>query len=120
MTTKEEPKKLYKICTQTNYYEQYEIEANSYEEAVDSVMESINYGTSDYPINVERTCYEFDHKEVLTGSSDHVGLFAVESTDPDNDYLISTESIGNWRDCTSEEWVKDRDEAVAAGYTYSS
>ena len=56
----------------------------------------------------------------MTGSSDHVGLFAVESTDPDNDYLISTESIGNWRDCTSEEWVKDRDEAVAAGYTYSS
>ena len=50
-------KKLYKICTQTNYYEQYEIEADSYEEAVDSVMETIHYGTDDYPMNVERLWY---------------------------------------------------------------
>ena len=114
-------KKLYKICTQTNYYEQYEIEADSYEKAVDSVMETIHYGTDLYPINVERTFYYFADKQVLTDSRDHIGLFAIECNDIDSDdCLVSTQSCGDWRDCTSEEWVKDRDEAVAAGYTYSS
>ena len=97
-------KKLYKICTQTNYYEQYEIEADSYEKAVDSVMESIHYGTDDYPMNVERLWYEFDDKQVLTDSRDHIGLFAVESNDPDNDDLVSTRSCGDWRQPTFEEY----------------
>ena len=103
-------KKLYKICTQTNYYEQYEVVADSYEKAVDSVMESIHYGTDDYPENVERLWYEFDHKDVLTGSRDHIGLFAVESTDIDNDDLVNTESLGFWREPTIEEYRADVNE----------
>lgn len=103
-------KKLYKICTQTNLYEQYEIEANSYEEAVDSVMDTINYGHDTYPLNVERLWYEYDHKEVLENSRDHIGLFAVESSDPDNDDLIDTECLGFWREPTVDEYAKDEAE----------
>ena len=98
-------KKLYKICTQTNYYEQYEIEADSYEKAVDSVMETIHYGTDLYPSNVERTFYYFDDKQVLTDSRDHIGLFAIECSDIDSDdCLVSTKSCGDWREPTSEEY----------------
>ena len=100
-------KKLYKICTQTNLYELYEIEANSYEEAVDSVMDTINYGEDTYPLNVERIWYDYDHKQVLEDSRDHVGLFAVESSDPDNDDLIDTENCGFWREPTVDEYAKD-------------
>ena len=41
MTTKEEPKKLYKIATQTILYETFEIEADSYDDALDRMMTTI-------------------------------------------------------------------------------
>ena len=68
-------------------------------------METIHYGTDDYPMNVERLWYEFDHKEVLTDSRDHIGLFAIECNDIDSDdCLVSTQSCGDWREPTSEEY----------------
>ena len=56
MTTK----KLYKIKTKSILYEVFEVEAESYDKALDSIMPTIYDGTDDYPVDVERVGWWFD------------------------------------------------------------
>ena len=66
MTTKEEPKKLYKIATETILYELFEIEADSYDDALNRMMPTIYDGTDDYPEEVKRVSWYYDNKDLLS------------------------------------------------------
>ena len=78
MTTKEEPKKLYKIATQTILYETFEIEADSYDDALDRMMPTIYDGTDDYPEEVKRVSWYYDHKDYKPEDRDTKGLIGIK------------------------------------------
>ena len=86
MTTK----KLYKVKTQTILYEVFEIEAESYDKALDIMMPTVYDGTDDYPIQVERVQWWHDHKSVLDEDDDHKGLFGISITEEEADKLLLT------------------------------
>jgi len=120
MTTK----KLYKIKTKSILYEVFEVEAESYDKALDIMLPTVYDGTDDYPIEVERVGWWFDGygKSVLDEDDDHKGLFGVSITEDEADKLPYYEIVkpegcflGDWREPTEDEWVADQQQAVADG-----
>jgi len=119
MTTK---KKLYKVKTQTILYEVFEIEAESYDKALNIMMPTVYDGTDDYPIQVERVQWWYDNKSLLDQDDDHKGLFGISITEKEADKtpyyeIVNPEGCftGDWREPTEEEWVEDQKQAVADG-----
>jgi len=116
MTTK----KLYKIKTKTILYETYEVEADSYDKALDSIFEGQDDHNDDYPINVSRTGWWYDHKQFID-DYDELGLAGVSVTVEEFDKLASWEQVdtymasGWWRDPTDEELMADQKQAVKDG-----
>ena len=120
MTTK----KLYKIKTKTILYEVFEVEAESYDKALDSIMPTIYDGTDDYPVDVERVGWWFDGmgKSILDKDDEHKGLFALPITMEEYDKTPEYEIVnpegcfpGYFREPTDEEWVADEKQAIADG-----
>ena len=112
MTTK----KLYKIKTQSILYEVFEVEAESYEKALDLMLPTIYDGTDDYPIDVERVGWWFDGygKSVLEQDEEHKGLFGIPITEEEAEKtpyydLVKTEGSfpGDYREPTEEELIAD-------------
>ena len=112
MTTK----KLYKIKTQSTLYEVFEVEAESYEKALDLMLPTIYDGTDDYPIDVERVGWWFDGygKTVLDQDEEHKGLFGIPITEEEAEKtpyydLVKTEGSfpGDYREPTEEELIAD-------------
>ena len=96
-------KKLYKITTHNTMIETFEVEAPSLAEARSSVFDCF---TADdrYHINVERIEQYFDDKRV-----EKAQLFAVEC-DIEDDAVISTRSVGFWKDATTQQIEEDLEE----------
>tara|TARA_R100001443_G_scaffold65698_3_gene74931 strand:+ start:1192 stop:1566 length:375 start_codon:yes stop_codon:yes gene_type:complete len=120
MTTK----KLYKIKTKSILYEVFEVEAESYDKALDIMLPTVYDGTDNYPIEVERVSWWFDGygKSVLDEDDDHKGLFGISITEEEADKLPYYEIVkpqgcftGDWREPTEDEWVADQQQAVADG-----
>ena len=118
MTTK----KLYKVKTQTILYEVFEIEAESYDKALDIMMPTVYDGTDDYPIQVERVQWWYDNKSLLDQDDDHKGLFGISITEEEADKTPYYEIVkpegcfpGDWREPTEDEWLADQKQAVADG-----
>ena len=118
MTTK----KLYKVKTQTILYEVFEIEAESYDKALDIMMPTVYDGTDDYPIQVERVQWWHDHKSVLDEDDEHKGLFGISITEEEADKTPYYEIVkpegcftGDWREPTEEEWRADQKQAIEDG-----
>ena len=120
MTTK----KLYKIKTKSILYEVFEIEADSYDEALDRMMPTIYDGTDNYPVDVERVGWWFDGygKSVLDEDDEHKGLFGIPITEEQADKTPYYEIVkpegcfsGDFREPTEEEWLADQKQAVADG-----
>ena len=118
MTTK----KLYKVKTHTILYEVFEIEAESYDKALDIMMPTVYDGTDDYPIQVERVQWWYDNKSLLDQDDDHKGLFGISITEEEADKTPYYEIVkpegcftGDWREPTEEEWVADQKQAIADG-----
>ena len=117
-------KKLYKIKTKSILYEVFEVEAESYDKALDIMMPTIYDGTDDYPIEAERVSRWFDGygKSVLDEDDEHKGLFGISITEEEADKLPYYEIVkpegcflGDWREPTEDEWVADQQQAVADG-----
>ena len=117
MTTK----KLYKIKTQSTLYEVFEVEAESYEKALDLMLPTIYDGTDDYPIDVERVGWWFDGygKSVLDQDEEHKGLFGIPITEEEAEKtpyhdLVKTEGSfpGDYREPTEEEILAEEKQAV--------
>ena len=120
MTTK----KLYKIKTQSILYEVFEVEAESYEKALDLMLPTIYDGTDDYPIDVERVGWWFDGygKSVLDQDDEHKGLFGIPITEEEAEKtpyydLVKPEGSfpGDFREPTEEEWRADQKQAIEDG-----
>ena len=117
MTTK----KLYKIKTQSTLYEVFEVEAESYEKALDLMLPTIYDGTDDYPIDVERVGWWFDGygKTVLDQDEEHKGLFGIPITEEEAEKtpyydLVKTEGSfpGDYREPTEEEILAEEKQAI--------
>ena len=117
MTTK----KLYKIKTQSTLYEVFEVEAESYEKALDLMLPTIYDGTDDYPIDVERVGWWFDGygKTVLDQDEEHKGLFGIPITEEEAEKtpyydLVKTEGSfpSDYREPTEEEILAEEKQAV--------
>ena len=120
MTTK----KLYKIKTQSILYEVFEVEAESYEKALDLMLPTIYDGTesSNYPADVERVGWWFDGygKTVLDQDEEHKGLFGIPITEEEAEKtpyydLGKPEGSfpGDFREPTEEEILAEEKQAVA-------
>ena len=112
MTTK----KLYKIKTQSTLYEVFEVEAESYDKALDLMLPTIYDGTDNYPVDVERVGWWFDGygKTVLDQDEEHKGLFGIPITEEEAEKtpyydLVKTEGSfpGDYREPTEEELIAD-------------
>ena len=112
MTTK----KLYKIKTQSTLYEVFEVEAESYDKALDLMLPTIYDGTDNYPVDVERVGWWFDGygKTVLDQDEEHKGLFGISITEEEAEKtpyydLVKTEGSfpGDYREPTEEELIAD-------------
>ena len=114
-------KKLYKVKTKTVLYELYEVEAESYDKALDSVFEGQDDHHDDYPINVDRIGWWYDDKEFIEHDSDEPGLIGISVTSDDYYKLPSYDQFspqlacGWWRVPTEEENVADEAQAVKDG-----
>ena len=112
MTTK----KLYKFKTQTVLCEVFEVEAESYEKALDLMLPTIYDGTDNYPVDVERVGWWFDGygKSVLDQDEEHKGLFGIPITEEEAEKtpyydLVKPEGSfpGDFREPTEEELIAD-------------
>jgi len=122
MTTK----KLYKIKTKSILYEVFEVEAESYDKALDLMLPTIYDGQdcSAYPADVERVGWWFDGygKSVLDEDDEHKGLFGIPITEEQADKTPYYEIVkpegsfpGDYREPTEEEWVADQKQALEDG-----
>ena len=120
MTTK----KLYKVKTKSILYEVFEVEAESYDKALDIMLPTIYDGTDNYPIEVERVGWWFDGngKCILDEDDEHKGLFGISITEEEADKTPHYEIVkpegcfpGDWREPTEEEWRADQKQAIADG-----
>ena len=120
MTTK----KLYKIKTQSILYEVFEVEAESYDKALDLMLPTIYDGQdcSAYPVDVERVGWWFDGygKTVLDQDEEHKGLFGIPITEEEAEKtpyydLVKPEGCfpGDFREPTEEEILAEEKQAVA-------
>ena len=126
MTTKEEPKKLYKIATQTILYETFEIEAHSYDDALDRMMPTIYSGTDDYPEEVKRVSWYYDHKDYKPEDRGTKGLIGIKIPEEEADKMsyhdfLDTDGchLGDYREPTDKEWEEDRAQAIADNRAYA-
>ena len=114
MTTK----KLYKIKTKSILYEVFEVEAESYDKALDLMLPTIYDGQdcSAYPADVERVGWWFDGygKSVLDEDDEHKGLFGIPITEEEAEKtpyydLVKPEGSfpGDFREPTEEELIAD-------------
>ena len=90
------PKKLFKVVTHNTMIETFEVEASTMAEAKLACFDCWT-AEDNYPINVERVEQYFDGKSV-----EKCKLFAIECS-IDNDNLLSTSSVGFWREPTIQE-----------------
>ena len=90
------PKKLFKVVTHNTMIETYEVEASTMAEAKLACFDCWT-AEDNYPTNVERVEQYFDGKSV-----EKCNLFAMPCW-PDDDNLISTSSVGFWREPTIQE-----------------
>ena len=90
------PKKLFKVVTHNTMIETFEVEASTMAEAKKACFDCWT-AEDNYPTNVERVEQYFDGKSV-----EKCKLFAIECW-PDNDNLLSTSSVGFWREPTIQE-----------------
>jgi len=122
MTTK----KLYKIKTKSILYEVFEVEAESYNKALDLMLPTVYDGQdcSSYPADVERVSWWFDGygKSVLDQDEEHKGLFAIPITEEEYEKTPEYEIVkpegcfpGDFREPTEEEWIADEKQAIADG-----
>ena len=72
MTTK----KLYKFKTELVFYEIFEVEAESYEEACASIDKGRDNWEDDYPLNVDRVGFWFGDKH-YSNDVDYPGVVAI-------------------------------------------
>ena len=117
MTTK----KLYKIKTQSTLYEVFEVEAESYDQAIDLIDKGADNHEDDYPTQVERTGWWYEEKQ-YSDDDDCQGLVAVSITEDQDDktpyydiYKPDGHVCSYWREPTDEEIVDDEKQAVADG-----
>ena len=118
MTTK---KKLYKFKTQTVFCEVFEVEAESYDQAVSFIDKGRDNHEDDYPTQVERTGWWYEEKQ-YSDDDECPGLVAISITEEQADKtpyydIYKPESIVlvHWREPTDEEIVDDEKQAVADG-----
>ena len=114
-------KKLYKFRTQTVLNETFEVEAESYDQAVDFIFDGADNHEDDYPSQAERTGWWYEEKQ-YSDDDDCPGLVAISITEEQADKtpyydIYKPESIvlGYWREPTDEEIVDDEKQAVADG-----
>ena len=117
MTTK----KLYKFRTKTVLNETFEVEAESYDQAVDFIFDGADNHEDDYPTQVERTGWWYEEKQ-YSDDDDCPGLVAISITEEQADktpyyniYKTEGLALGHWREPTDEEIVDDEKQAVADG-----
>ena len=102
----------------------FEVEAESYEKALDLMLPTIYDGQdcSAYPVDVERVGWWFDGygKTVLDQDEEHKGLFGIPITEEEAEKtpyydLVKPEGSfpGDFREPTEEEWVADQKQAIA-------
>ena len=122
MTTK----KLYKVKTKTVLYELYEVEAESYDKALDSVFEGQDDHHDDYPINVDRIGWWYDDREFVELDHEYPGIVAISISEKEAEKTMLGKTdwwiykpdgcpLGDWREGTDEERVADEKQAVADG-----
>ena len=116
MTTK---KKLYKFKTQTVFCEVFEVEAESYDQAVSFIDKGRDNHEDDYPTQVERISWWYEDKQ-YPEDDDHPGLVAISITEEQADKtpyydLVKVEgcSTGDFRQPTEEEILAEEKQAVA-------
>ena len=90
------PKKLFKVVTHNIMIETFEVEASTMAEAKLACFDCWT-AEDNYPINVERVEQYFDGKSV-----EKCKLFGIECS-IDSDNLLSTSSVGFWREPTIQE-----------------
>ena len=99
----------------------FEVEAESYDKALDIIMPTIYDGTDDYPIEAERVGWWFDGygKTVLDQDEEHKGLFGIPITEEEAEKtpyydLVKTEGSfpGDYREPTEEEILAEEKQAV--------
>ena len=90
------PKKLFKVVTHNTMIETFEVEASTMAEAKQACFDCWT-AEDNYPSNVERVEQYFDCKTVHTCS-----LFGMACW-PDDKNLLSTASVGFWREPTVQE-----------------
>ena len=73
MTTK----KLYKFRTKTVLNETFEIEAESYDQAVSFIHEGADNHEDDYPSQAERTGWWYDDREFVELDHEYPGIVAI-------------------------------------------
>jgi len=117
MTTK----KLYKFKTQTVFYEVFEVEAESYDQAVSFIDKGKDNHEDDYPIEVERTSWWYEEKQ-YSDDDECPGLVGISITEEQADktpyydiYKPEGHICSYWREPTDEEIVNDEKQAVADG-----
>ena len=90
------PKKLFKVVTHNTMIETFEVEASTMAEAKLACFDCWT-AEDNYPINVERVEQYFDGKSV-----EKCKIFGIECS-IDSDNLLSTSSVGFWREPTIQE-----------------
>ena len=118
MTTK---KKLYKFKTQTVFCEVFEVEAESYDKAIDAIERGIE-GYDSFPINVDRISWWHEDRTYPHDIEVSPGLIGIPITMEEADKtpyydLVKVEgcSTGDFRQPTEEEKIADEKQAVADG-----
>jgi len=101
---------------------QFEIEAESYDQAVSFIHEGADNHEDDYPSQAERTGWWYDDREFVELDHEYPGIVAISITEEQADKtpyydIYKPESIvlGHWREPTDEEIVDDEKQAVADG-----
>ena len=126
--TKEERKMVakHKIATQTILYEVFETEVDSYDDALDRMMPTIYDGTDDYPEEVKRVSWYYDHKDYKPEDRDTKGLIGIKIPEEEADKMsysdfIDTDGchLGDYREPTDKECEEDRAQAIADNREYA-
>ena len=122
MTTK----KLYKFRTKTVLNETFEVEAESYDQAVDFIFDGADNHEDDYPIQAERTGWWYDDREFVELDHEYPGIVAISISEKEAEKTMLGKTdwwiykpdgcpSGDWREVTDEERVADEKQAVADG-----
>jgi len=110
MTTK----KLYKFRTKTVLNETFEVEAESYDQAVDFIFDGADNHEDDYPSQAERTGWWYDDREFVELDHEYPGIVAISISEKEAEKtpyydLVKPEGCfpGDFREPTEEELIAD-------------